>query len=287
MAFAVPSVGVSGAYGATAVITKPTGLATGELMVALIEGNAGVSCSIDTLSGWTLVATQSRTNGSVSIQYKIADAGDVAASNFTFTGTSVSRMSGAILRVTGNTATGSFDTSDADTNNAAASATISFTTTVSPAYDGSLIVMVFGGSDGNAGAGSIGTYIASDGSLSWSEAFDVSTDTGSVDPIGGGAYAIQTTKTALTSYGATLSHTKDDHNGIVAVFTPQINATATHSLLSADADFFAPTASAGVSGNASLLSADADFFAPEVDATSPSQWTAETKPTTSWTPESK
>lgn len=284
MAFAVASVGTSGGYGTSAIITKPTGLAVGELMIALIESNAGVTPTINTLAGWTLVATRSRTNGSVSMQYKIADAGDVAASNFTFTDTSGSRVGGAILRVTGNTPTGSLDTSDNDFNNAASSATISFTTTVSPTYNGSLLVAVFGASGGGGGIGSIGSYVASDGSLSWTEAFEQAADAGSTDPIGGGAYAIQSTKTALTTYGATLSFSQTAHAGIIAVFTPAISATADVSHLTVTASLDGLVGSNTATANVGNLAIPPTLNGVSAKSSSDdTRWTNPDKPSATWT----
>lgn len=71
------------------VVTKPTGLAVGDLMVAFIAKlQAG---TIDTISGWTdsgagqQGVASSGTTLSGKVLYKVATSGDVAASNFTFT----------------------------------------------------------------------------------------------------------------------------------------------------------------------------------------------------------
>jgi hypothetical protein len=90
------------------VIAKPTGLAVGDLMVAGIwaDRDGGSSAAISTLSGWTsqISLNTGSGNGAISVQTKVADSGDVAASDFTFTGTGSTtqmHMCGYITRISG------------------------------------------------------------------------------------------------------------------------------------------------------------------------------------------
>ena len=84
--------------GTTCVVTKPTGLAVGDLMVAssFQTGSTGITLP----TGFT-----STHSGSVGIRsyrtgYKIADAADVAASNFTFTaGSALGTMTASLIRL--------------------------------------------------------------------------------------------------------------------------------------------------------------------------------------------
>ena len=274
--------------GTSVTINKPTGLAVGDLMICVCSAQGG-SVTVDTLSGWTSADFENGSNNYTKIQYKYADSGDVAASNFTFTSAfSVNLMGGTIMRVTGVVGSSPVDVTDSQNYNSTAATDISFSGTFAIANNGALVVTGFCGSvQGVSGAGTIGTYVASDGTLSWTELHDYGEDDGTADPIIGGAYAIQSTAATLTSYGATLSLSRQVHTGVLAVFKQQINASGTTTLHAADADFFAPTASAGTTGTHTLLSVDADQFSPTSRATSPSQWTTESKPTTTWTPESK
>lgn len=64
------------------VVTKPTGLAVGDLLLGI--GQCVTSRTISAPGGWTVVANDSSTMR-VYIWTKIADSSDVAASNFTFT----------------------------------------------------------------------------------------------------------------------------------------------------------------------------------------------------------
>lgn len=67
-------------------VTKPTGLAVGDLMIAFVTiNNSGISSAP---SGWTLFDSDASSVGEAwanYVYYKIATSGDVAASNFTWT----------------------------------------------------------------------------------------------------------------------------------------------------------------------------------------------------------
>lgn len=92
----------------TLVITKPASLAVGDLMLAGVwaDRDGGSSASITTPSGWTVqesVNPGGTGNALLGVYTKIADSGDVAASNFTFEGTGSTgqmHLIGHILRFT-------------------------------------------------------------------------------------------------------------------------------------------------------------------------------------------
>ena len=79
----------------------------------------------------------------------------------------------------------------------------------------------------------------------------------------GAAYAIQTTATTLTSYGATFSNTKTHHESILAIFTASKSAT----------------------GSNTLLSVSPTMLSQSGSGSTQTQWQAETKTTTTWTKE--
>lgn len=89
----------TGAWNASTsvTITKPTGLAEGDLLLAFIAGIGGV----DTPSGWTLETTYTQSNVNVAVLWKIATSGDVAASDFTFTTSSTGEdaSAGVLYRI--------------------------------------------------------------------------------------------------------------------------------------------------------------------------------------------
>lgn len=84
----------------TLQITKPTGLAVGHVMVALITKN---NESVSGPSGWTsIMAIDNGTNFGDAWFYKVANSTDVAATNFTFTKSgSSSPMVGTIVALSG------------------------------------------------------------------------------------------------------------------------------------------------------------------------------------------
>lgn len=284
MAIAVASTANNSATSSSSVvITKPTGLAVGDLMIAVLAASATTTVDINTPSGWTAVTDVSLDSGRVDIFYRVADSGDVAASNFTFnTSISAALFGGSLMRVTGFLSSDILDTFADAANNTANSATISFASSVTAEREGSLFVMVFGANDGNSGVGSISGYTTTGGSLTFTELFDYSLDESTRDPIIGGAYAIQGAATSVTAFGATLSNTKDNHAGIMAIFRAVIDASGTAALHSADADFFAPAASSGTSGTAVLHSASGELFTQSGRATTQTQWAAEAPDATSW-----
>lgn len=84
------------------VMTKPTGLNVGDLLF-FHYGYTDATDTMNTLSGWTHEVDNVVAAGStkIGIQWKIADSGDVAASNFTFTLTGTASAGGALMRIIG------------------------------------------------------------------------------------------------------------------------------------------------------------------------------------------
>lgn len=290
MALAVASTSNLTAYGTTAVITKPTGLAVGDLMVAIIASNSTTSTTINTASGWTSVGQSSTAVGSVSIQIKIAEAADVSASTFTFTDDDAIRVTGGILRVTGApTLIGSVVAdSETDSYNSTQTPTISFTTSLTPIVANSLVVIGLQAEQGPvSGAGSIGSYVSTP-SITFTELFDVAVDLGNnIDPVCSGAYGIHTTTSEITAYGATINDAgRTRHSGVIAVISPKVDATGTNATFEISPVLFTQAGSAGTTGTNAFHEASPTFFEQNGKGTSPTQWTNEDKPSTTWTNES-
>jgi hypothetical protein len=109
MAVAYASVGNSpGATSTSIVITAPSGIQVGDLLVAYLCASRIAGTPTFSLSGWTAVnSTPNTTETNTVLQafWKIADSGDAAAGTFTFT-LSLSRANiGAMVRITGANAT--------------------------------------------------------------------------------------------------------------------------------------------------------------------------------------
>jgi len=98
------------------VLTKPAGLAVGDLMVAVLFRSDGNTFT--TKSGWTLIHNIDPTSIPVTnVQYKFADSSDVAASDFEFDTApgSPPATGGALYRITDTATTGSVAIADSAT----------------------------------------------------------------------------------------------------------------------------------------------------------------------------
>ena len=98
----ISSAAIDGSSETNLIITKPTGLAVGDLMIAILGGSN--DWSINVASGWTGLTQGQSIEGNqltARVQWKIADSGDVAASNFTFTITTGTGFTGSIFRISG------------------------------------------------------------------------------------------------------------------------------------------------------------------------------------------
>lgn len=131
--------------GTSLTITKPSGLAEGDLMIAFLGG--GQENKDWTASGWTLQDAYSEVgaNSSVGCLYKVANSSDVAASNFTFTwsGTSAA-LTGHLARITGTETTYYIYSSDSGATTGNSSATYSFSVSI-PETENDIMLILFNG----------------------------------------------------------------------------------------------------------------------------------------------
>lgn len=283
MAIAVPSSANTGLTSLNVVIAKPSSLAVGDLMVAsLVVGGTG---TVTLHAGWTLAQTTAGSGCRTEIQYKIADSGDVSASNFTFT-TSSGNIAGSIIRVTGFNSTTPLDLTGTGTYNSSSTTTISFATNLTPSFDGSLLVMALIGRNGNDGGGTTtSSYTISGTNPTWTETLDSAIDAGTDDPVSSSAYAIQTTAANFTSFGATLSNVKTVHAGVIAVFGPQVDITVSPAVQSIVASIQAPTPASSFVIQ-SPVTETATVQAPTV-TTAGAKWTTPNKSSSTWDNENK
>lgn len=150
------------------VITKPTSLAAGDLMVAVL---AVTGTGSYTASGWSELAARTITdfNYRMTILVKVADSGDAAATNFTFdVPASGDSKVGALLRVTG-TAFSGLSNCTADTDRVASDNTPTYAGGVTPLASTSLLIMgCFSG-----GVGTSSDYAIANNNPSWTERADI------------------------------------------------------------------------------------------------------------------
>lgn len=259
------------------VITKPTGLAVGDLLVALIgyTGNTAPS----TPAGWTAAfgITSAVSDGVFSF-YKIADSSDVAASDFSFTvDSTASTTGGRLLRVTGGTSTGvvDFDGSSLATDTSTPSVTVSLDTTV----DECLIIALF--ENGRSPANCVfSTYIVSDTNPTWTELFDDEDTTSFGFAAASAEISVRRT---ITSIGATMDSSRAHTNiGILAI-PPQKNANQSPAVLSVVASVQEPTiTSSPVAQTPSVITITSSVQAPTVATPAPT-WINPDKTSSTWT----
>lgn len=126
------SVGVvaSTTNGTSVVIPKPADLAVGDLMLAFVSSDGLTTTTLST--GFTLILNTQRDGTldcTLNSSWKIADAGDVAASNFTFTISASNGFTGCIHRIDSADPTTPINVSAAGTGSAADPVALTATTT--------------------------------------------------------------------------------------------------------------------------------------------------------------
>lgn len=181
------------------VITKPTGVAVGDLLIAQIAVDGGSARSITAPSGWTAITQVNQdVEIGVAVFWKIATSTEVSASNFTFTVNSASFLAGGMVRITGHNPNVPIWTSAGD--DAANVQNPTFTNTITPAVANSMLFMFIGGR--NTGGSALASYAIVTSNPTWTEQWDV--NAGGTGYSMGMAYALrsQTTATGDSSVSA-------------------------------------------------------------------------------------
>lgn len=262
------------------VITKPTGLAEGDLLIAALTSRSG---EYTTPSGWTQADVRADTVAYSEILYKVASSADAAASNFTFTSDSAIFNSGSLLRVSGAVPTPQITADGLVSDSGPIVA--SFTVTGTPRV-GSLGVMVGIATNANAtGSGSVTSYNSPPLSTSWVETHDYFYDG---EEYSGAAYNEVDPTAALTSFGYATTNTGRRNSGVIAFFNEVVDATATNTLVTAASSTFTQTGTSDtITLEQNFLTASATVNEQTAVGTTPQQWIDETKLSTDWTNEQK
>ena len=295
MALVVESTSTVSANNANSLtITKPTGVAVGDLLLLIASGE-GVS-GYPTCTGFTQILT-SLADGNddtcLALLYRIADASDVSAANYTVDVASTDNQgAAAMLRVSGWVSGNPLFASSASStviDSASYSIGQSGLTITRP---GQQLLIIAGNhiSEDNYADYSNYSITSGDANPTWtilSNNVDYTTQSGVKENTFFVAYAVSTNTSTITAYaadvGSSISGGIDSDAYFFAVFVAPINTTGTNALLEVSPTLF-NNAGVDVGGNGTnaLLEVEPEFFPESGSATTRTGWANESKPTTSW-----
>lgn len=264
------------------VITKPSGLIVGDQMVAAL-GSDETSGQFNTPSGWTLISRASAlTDKEAVIFFKVADSADVAASNFTFTHSSgTANLKGGIMRVSG-LDTVNIPEAEATAFSSANNTSYNFAVTETLRVPINLVVIVSSGENAVSSSGGFTSHNTTP-SATYTNLFDA-TNTGAGTVVRAD-YAVIDNDTTITNIAVTASVTQNELVTAFAAFRDLYPTTGTNATFNVRPAFFNQNGSAGTNGTNATFNTEPIFPSQSGKGTSPTQWTNETKPTTTWTNE--
>ena len=270
----------------TLTITKPTGLATDDFLVAFIGANGTGGSGTNqfaTPSGWDELLD----NDDVAIYSKLADSSDAAASNFSWAtgdlGSNDLSSAGVLYRVTGTFVSGTtLFVVDSD----------SVSSDSTPTYPGGVIpvgasaFLIMGAVTFTAGVTS-SAYAVTNNDPTWTERADIDLNGTSFDVTLSSATGSYSAGTTTGDYSLTLSNTVNSRGYILAI-SDSVDASGTTALHSVTPTFFAPNGSADTTGTTALHSVTPTFPTLSGKAKSPTNvWTDEEKTTGTWVDEER
>lgn len=270
MSFTVPAYGSSpGASGGSVVITKPAGLAVNDIMIAhCVWDDANGTGGVTPPSGWTQIYYTTLATGHIGyVAYKTAVSADVAASNFTFThAVNTGANQGAIAIVRGGRETTIGYAKNNATNASSSSVTIS---TITPNIASSLLLFL------------VCSYVISRDTTvqaiatsnpSWTELYDLGFNGSGMAAGCSLAYAVRPEVTATGNWTATLA-AAEPYIAFAIAIEPGIQFSVTDTTTISDATPLM-----------SLAFVATDTVTPSDTATASAvtQFTNETKPSSTW-----
>ena len=269
------------------MVTKPTGLAAGDLMVAFVadRGSNYETGAPSTPSGWTeIVALIEDASGGITVYAKIASAGDAAAADFTFSHSNgAAIIAAALYRITGTIA--SVDNIYREASNAGTEPSADvfrFANGFTPDTASTLLIMGVEGQSTNNGFDSSDAtaYALETNNPTWTERHDFVYGT---DLRLSTATATRTETTATgyyqITYTAAGAETPGSANGILLGITDTANGTHNATVITITATINAPTATGTAQVSPTVITATATINAPTVTGgTNDSLWKNDDKP---------
>lgn len=282
MAITVPSTSSQTTGTGSVVITKPTGLTVGDQMIAAIASSQS-SGSINTPAGWTLISQANAITGvAANIFFKVADSSDVAASNFTFTHTSgTALIRGGIIRATG---LDTVNLPEAEATGSSTSNATSYNIAISESLrvPDNLVVIVASADNDTAGDNAFNAH-----STTPSHTF---TNFYNEPGVSGGNprradYSIISNSATITNIALSATNTINEVCVAFAVFRELYPTSGTNATFNVRPAFFSQTGQSDTNGTNATLLTEPVFPTQSGKGTTPTQWTNETQPTTTWTNE--
>lgn len=275
----------------TIAIPNTTAPAVGDLLIMFIFCYAsGGSRSLTTPSGWTLRASQDSAEEIGAIYTKVADSGDVSATDFSWSvssPTTTDYIGGVIVKLSASTistfvgASLSFYGSPADPD------VFADTLSLTPTEPDNIIVTMFAGSDPSNGSATVASYTSTP-SLSWSELADNGGANGGQGTAMAVAYATQTSETEITAVGATASSDRNDGHIIASiVVNGTTDADTTPTFVASTQSVFVPAGSAGANTTLGFVASTQSAFPPTGRGDTRPAFANETKNNASFNNETK
>lgn len=256
--------------GTSITVTKPTGLAAGDLMIAIF------SCSQNrtaVLSGWTLLFDHNGGNPPYNdVLVKVASSADAAATNFTFTGfADGDSLIGAICRITG-ASFGGADNFSYDTDHIEGDDTPVYSGGVTTISSNDLLLFGVGVLDNQA----ISTYAVTTNNPTWTEQFEVLANL--TQDLGlGVATAPYTTPGATGDYSASIAGALGATTSAFLIkISESESVTVSPAVITMTASVQTPTVTGDANVTTTVITMTASVQAPTV-TTEASKWVNKAK----------
>lgn len=269
MAIAIQTTSIGETNGASLVITKPTGVVDGDLMIAVVGAIGAVTSAP---SGWTLVTSETTTNK----LYIYRKAASSEGTDYTW-GFDNDGADGVIMRIDGHNSAspiGTTGTFNSQTNNA----NPTFTTGITPSVGDSLILML-GVYDGGGG-GSVATFSIVTSNPSWTARINTQMADGK-GLFCASAVRPQATATGNFSVTSDLSASTDWFGALISL-PPNPDVTVSPSVITASTSLFSPTVTGTALVTPAVVTVTANIQAPTPSTPTP-DWSNQSKSSTSWT----
>ena len=279
MAVAYASIAAATDLAGDITITKPTGLAAGDLMVAFIaQHDTGTAAS---LTGWTSLGSQADAGNRVfTVLFRVADSADAAAADFTFTCAGNEKV-GVLVRVTGSGFTDADNFQVSIPAFIAGDSTPTFTPGVSVISTSDLLIMCIADDT----IGGISAYAVATNNPTWTERTDTQLDS-TEDWQVGVATATPTASGATGDFSATATGTNAIFGALISI-TENTNQTVNAAVLSAAFTVQEPSlTSVPAAQTPAVISLVSSVQAPAVAAAA-QDWNNQSKSSTTWTNASK